>query len=247
MIRVWIIALVLLFIAQDAQALDVSKMLQQAKAKAESAKTMKGQLVLTTKGTVQGKEVVKELLIDFTYKAPNKIYLTMRGSNALSGKTEMKMASNGDILYVYDASQNTYKKDKATKKFNPILDTGGTRGAISTPGSVYKLKRTFVLEGIPVYEILAEVPRKNLPSQAKVQTLIYVRQKDQMICGMSSDLLIPANAKGKVSNLRTTLMVKTLKINMPVDEKLFKWIPPAKATQASSKSNIPGKNTSQPK
>jgi outer membrane lipoprotein-sorting protein len=148
----------------------------------------------------------------------------------------MNIVDDGKNMWTYMAAMKQYSKGPTqSSSFKSIVPT-----AEMSKNATLKLLRTENLGGKPAHVI--QVIPKNAPASAgKQHILVYIDQATSRFREMRIDGATPAQGNRPSIPMKMKMMVKSEQINAAIPSSVFKFTPPAGATEAKGM-GAPGGN-----
>lgn len=143
----------------------------------------------------------------------------------------IQMIDDGTTMYTYMAGQNKYMKRPH------VAGAAGMSSVMPFMGDPTKLKATYkmlpatTLNGTPVYAIeVTPAAGSGMPGGNGSTTVIYIDKNTYHFKELKVKSSQPAG-QGKTMNMDMTMLIKNEKFNQPIPDSVFKFTPPAGATE----------------
>src|SRR5579883_79472 len=209
-----------------------SSVYQRMIAKLHSLKTYQATISATltlqpTNGQGQGNTINSTETI--LYKNPNKLALKMQGM--MGG---ILIVSNGKTIYQYSGLTNQYTaKPAPTNLLSSIVANAGFNDKLRTVGST-------AINGVPVTELKGSTTT----AQGPVQTTLYIGTRDALPYRIVATMAHLPGQQGAAFRMISEQSFTNQKVNVPVPESAFHFVPPANATKVTSLGGFGGPGAS---
>jgi len=172
-----------------------------------------------------------------------KVHATTRaqssgGSRAGIGSAGMniEMVDDGKTMYTYMPGQNKYsKRAHVASNSNMMAALLPIMGNPASSKATYKMLPTTTVAGKPVYAIEVTGAR----SQPGSSLILYI-DKSTLHFKQMTMKTAQATSQGQPSGMNMTMTIENEKFNAPIPDSVFKFTPPAGATETPGNGGMMG-------